>query len=354
MKKILIIPTISLFIIALNSFVQSEPRPENTARVNPQDIFSVWASKIDGTDRRLIITDPKRQISHTRVSPDLQWLTFTRYNNYNQNGLAMEKGGNYENTEICLMKIDGTQLQPIVGPKPGRVNCNSSWSHDGKRIIFMSGSRKSGVYAYWYHVETGKLTKVPSPSFIKAIADPHQVGDAITFSTRLPGVKEPQGVWMMKSDGSKCRQVSFPTLINNPINIGVPPGDHDARLSPDGAKIALMRQVGGAFHTVIVDIETGRENNLTIKDYPKMPMTGEGVADWSSDGKLLIFRHIAMKHDGPRGIGIYVMKPNGTQRRKIPTPKGELPHVQPGFFPEGSGPNTRVIYQTEKNPEFNF
>ncbi|MEK6796042.1 MAG: hypothetical protein AABZ39_14770 [Spirochaetota bacterium] len=41
---------------------------ERKVRVETSDHFSVWASKIDGTDRRLIMTDPKRQITHTRIS----------------------------------------------------------------------------------------------------------------------------------------------------------------------------------------------------------------------------------------------------------------------------------------------
>ncbi|MBU0547565.1 MAG: hypothetical protein KJ710_00380 [Candidatus Omnitrophica bacterium] len=353
MKKVLIIGTMLLFIVVFNYFAQSENGGKNTARVSQQDMFSVWVSKINGTERKLVITDPRRQITHTRVSPDLQWVSFTRYNNYNQNGLAMEEGGNYKNTEICLMKINGTQLQTIAGPEPGKLNCNSSWSSDSKRIIFMSGSSE-GVYLYWYYIETGEIIKVPTPPHLKFIADPHEVGDNIVFAVPLPGEESRQGIWMMKYDGSDCRQVSFPSVVKNAFKMSERPGDHDARLSPDGSRITALRQVGGAFHIVIIDVNKGKEIDLTEADFPKMLQTAEGVADWSSDGKLLIFRHIAMQYDGPKGIGIYVMKPDGTQRRRIPIPKGEFPYVQPGFFPEGSGPDVRVIYQTIKNAKLNF
>lgn len=355
MRKILKIITVFPFIVTLafNSFGQLRPKQETIARVNPKDMFSVWISKIDGTDRKLIITDPKRQMSHTRVSPDGQWITFTRYNNYNHDGLAMEQGANYPKTEICLMKIDGTGLKTIVGPEQGKLNANSSWSSDGKRIIFMSGSPKSGIYLYWYHVETGEITKVPNLTYPNGMLDPHEAKDNIIFISK-PLKGDLQCVWMMKYDGSDCRQISFPKLVDNPISMRLKPGDYDPRFSPDGAQVAVFRQVGGAFHIIVIDVATGEEKNLTINYFPEMPKTAEGVADWSSDGKLLIFRHIAMKHDGPKGIGIYVMKPDGTQRRRIPIAKGEYPYVQPGFLPGGSGDDIRVIYQTIKNPDFNF
>lgn len=44
-------------------------RPASEA--DPSDHFSVWISKVDGSERKLILSDPKRQMSHTRVSPDL-------------------------------------------------------------------------------------------------------------------------------------------------------------------------------------------------------------------------------------------------------------------------------------------
>jgi hypothetical protein len=57
---------------------------------------------------------------------------------------------------------------------------------------------------------------------------------------------------------------------------------------------------------------------------------------------------------GPQGVVIYLMKPDGSGRKQILIAKGEFLNVQPEFFPEGSGFESRVIYQTEKNPSFNF
>jgi hypothetical protein len=103
-----------------------------------------------------------------------------------------------------------------------------------------------------------------------------------------------------------------------------------------------------------VDILARLYQYLTEVLFSERAQTAEGVVAWSSDGQWLLFRYIAVPKEGPQGVGIYLMKPDGSGRKRIPIAKGEFPHVQPEFFPEGSGSESRVIYQTEKNPRFNF
>jgi hypothetical protein len=100
-------------------------------------------------------------------------------------------------------------------------------------------------------------------------------------------------------------------------------------MSPDGSHVSIFRNVGGAFHIVVLDAASGAETDVTQPFFPERKQTAEGVAAWSSDGKLLIFRHIALPREGTQGVGIYVMKPDGSGRKKIPIAKGEFPHVQP-------------------------
>ncbi|MEI7728859.1 MAG: hypothetical protein WCO56_04775 [Verrucomicrobiota bacterium] len=334
----------------------AEAAPQRVAakiRTDPTDHFSVWISKMDGSARKLILSDPKRQLSHTRVSPDLKWVVFTTYNNPGKDGFAKEDN-NYLNAEIRLFKLGGTELKTIAGPVPGEVNANASFSSDGKRIIFVSTRSGKGAYLYWYDLETGLTTQVPTPPALHQMADPHEVQDKIIFTAHPGDNGGLQGVWMMNRDGSEARQISFPKKSPNAPAESVGQGDYDPRLSPDGSRVSILRNVGGAFHIVLLDIATGKETDLTEPLFPERKQTAEGVAAWSSDGKWLIFRHIALPREGPRGVGIYIMSPDGSGRKKVLLAKGEFPHVQPEFFPEGSGPETRVIYQTEKNPLFQF
>ena len=325
----------------------------NTARTDPADHFSVWISKMDGSERKLILSDSRRQMTHTRVSPDLKWIVFTTYNHRGGDGYAKEDGG-YANTEVCLFKLGGTEFKTIAGPVPGEVNANASFSSDGRRIIFVSTRSGKGAYLYWYDIESGATTQVPAPPSLHRMSDPHEVGNIIVFPSHPGEGGNLQGIWLMNRDGSDARQISFPKKSSDAPSESVGQGDYDPRMSPDGSRVSILRNVGGAFHIVLVNVASGMETDLTQPLFPERKQTAEGVAAWSSDGKLLVFRHIALPKEGPRGVGIYIMKPDGSGRKRIPIAKGEFPHVQPEFFPEGSGPETRVIYQTEKNPLFYF
>lgn len=347
----------SIFVGTVNAQSPTDPAEAmrqrmNKVRTEPADHFSVWISKIDGSQRKLILSDPKRQISHTRVSPDRKWVVFTTYNNPGKDGFAKE-AGNYANTEICLLKLGETEFKTVAGPVPGEVNANASLSSDGKRIIFLSTRSGKGAYLYWYDMETGLTTQVPTPPSLHKTADPHEVGGKIVFTSQ-PEQGGLQGVWLMNRDGSEARQISFPKKSAAASAESLSQGDYDPRMSPDCSRVSILRNVGGAFHMVVINVASGAETDLTAPVFPERKQTAEGVAAWSSDGNLLIFRHIALPKEGPRGVGIYIMKPNGNERKRIPIAKGEFPHVQPEFFPEGSGPETRVIYQTEKNLLFHF
>jgi Tol biopolymer transport system component len=323
----------------------------STVRTDPADRFSVWISKIDGNGRQLILSDPRRQFSHTRVSPDLQWIVFTTYNTAGKDGFA-EEGEGYANTEICLFKIGSSEIKTIAGPVADEINANATFSSDGKRVIFMSTRSGKGSYLYWYDIETGATSQVPTPAASHRLSDPHEVGNQIAFPSHPGEDGGLQGIWMMNRDGSNARQVTFPKRSANASSERLGQGDYDPRLSPDGSHLSIFRNVGGAFHIVVFDVASGMETDLTEPVFPERKMTAEGVAAWSSDGKLLVFRHIALPNEGTQGVGLYVMKPDGSGRKKIPLAKGEFPHVQPEFFPEGSGPDVRVIYQTKKDARF--
>jgi len=324
---------------------------DNKVRTDPADRFSVWVSKVDGGARQLILSHPQRQMTHTRVSPDLKSIVFTTYHDPGSDGFAKE-GRGYANTEICLFKLGGTETKTIAGPVPGEVNANASFSSDGKRIIFVSTRSGKGACLYWYDLTTGSTTRVPTPPSLHRMSDPHEAAGKIVFPAHPEQGSGLQGIWMMNLDGSQARQMTFPKeSAGAPVEM-LSQGDYDPRLSHDGSRFSVFRNVGGAFHVVVADAASGKETDLTQPLFPERQQTAEGVAAWSSDGKLLIFRHIALPREGPLGVGIYVMKPDGTGRQRIPISKGEFPHVQPEFFPEGSGPEARVIYQTEKNANF--
>jgi Tol biopolymer transport system component len=146
----------------------------------------------------------------------------------------------------------------------------------------------------------------------------------------------------MNVDGTGYKQVTNPRLKKTD-RTKFHVGDYDPKLSPDGNRVACMRFHGGEkWRIVVADLTSGREKELT----------GAGGLDampeWSDDGKLILFRHIDRKK--PREIGIWTMKPDGSDRKQVPAPRGQL-HNHPIFFPgDKAGPNAKIIYVARKNP----
>jgi hypothetical protein len=87
---------------------------------------------------------------------------------------------------------------------------------------------------------------------------------------------------------------------------------------------------------VVLDRETGDESNLTAEGVV------EGLPTWSSDGRLLLYRHIDRKR--LRETGLYTMTPEGNDRKMVPLPRGFL-YNHGTFFPnDGSSSKARIIY----------
>ena len=122
-----------------------------------------------------------------------------------------------------------------------------------------------------------------------------------------------------------------------------PLGDHDPKLSPDGKEVATMRHVDkDEWHVVVIDVATGVDHDLSA------PGAVDGVPEWSSDSRLLIFWSVVRSN--MKQTGLYVMRPDGTQRMRVPLPYGFF-YTMPAFVPgTGSGPGAGIIYTARIAP----
>lgn len=294
------------------------------------DTFGLYSTDPTTGNSRALIVDPVREMTHPRVSKDGQWITFTRYNSAGTDGKAREIDG-YDNTEVMVMHISGKNLVSVVPPKLGFVTANSSWTPDGKGIIFVSNRTdliankvlpKMGQI-YIYNFETHLIRRVPTPDGME-VADPHWVGDTLVFPQVIPlslnidgTVKSPQPLWMMKASdttGSSAHQITFPlakrhVLPGTTFNLG----DYDPRISPDGKKIAFMRYFGGMdWRFMVADLSTGVAKAMTdgtvllaanlgiTKIWGEPPL--DAVPDWSPDGSKLTFWHADPNHFSQTGL----------------------------------------------------
>ncbi len=318
----------------IDAITQRSQKTPKKAQANVPEYFGMYTATLDGKNFTEILRDPQREMNHARVSNDHQWIVFTRYNKFNPLGIAVEEYGNYEETEIMICRIDGSELQTIIPSKKGHMNANGNWTPDNKGIIYISSenpSKKAQIYTI--DLATRKKTRVPTPEGVHA-TDPHMVGDSLVYPLQNKNGKF--AIYMMRSDGTMRKQI---TAANARSKV-----DADPKLSPDKSKVAIFRNVeNNDWRTIVVDVNTGVEKDISP------PNVLEGVAEWSSDSKLLVFFHLNRK-DFFGKSGLYTVRPDGSDRQKIPLPSGYW-YTMPAFFPEtGSGKDAKIIFSARKFP----
>jgi Tol biopolymer transport system component len=303
--------------------------------------FGIYTARLDGSDVQTIMTNPDHEMTHPRVSPDGKRLVLTSYNDTDKDGRATE-GQGYANTQIMIMNLDGSGVETIIPPKPGVIAANGSWTPDGDSLIFIStDDPQHQPEIHKINLATRKITRVPTPAG-KAVADPNWVGNNLVFPVLGGGA---DSLWTMNADGSNAQQVTHPTpsrKAGSTDNFG----DFDPKLSPDDSKIAFMRIFGGTgWRVMVVDLKTSQERDLTSSGG-----VIEGLPTWSSDGKLLLYRHIDQKKIPETGL--YTMTPDGNDRKMVPLPRGFL-YNHGSFFPgDGSSSKARIIYTGTRVPGF--
>lgn len=312
-----------------------------TRRHNPADAFSIATSTLSGASPTLMASDPKREINHARISPDGKQFVFTRYNLFNRDGEALEING-YLQTELIVCQVAGEACTVVVPARRGIVAANAYWTPDGQRLLFVSNdtaNREPGIAVL--DLASRQISMLQTGNDVE-FADPHQVGQLMVAPGKEKSAERLSQLFLFDLPTMKRRQLTWPR-IPKMTSMDPPLGDHDPKLSPDGRFVAVMRHLDkDDWAIVVVDCATGAERNLSG------PRPVDAVPEWSSDGRLLIFWHV--DRDDLRRSGLYTMRPDGTERRRVPLPQGYF-YTMPAFFPNaGSGPDAGIIYSARPNP----
>ena len=352
------ITIVTILIIAGTVLINLAREPASDGSTCKRE-FSLHTANLDGSGMKTLITDPNREMNHARASPDKKWIAFSRYNNVGKDGCASCEGSNFDgvwgqhylDTEIMLMRIDGSDLRSLIPVRKNTVAVNPYWTPDGRGLVHMySGGGKVNLnhIVFDENMEIENSAFIPLPDHL-SVADPYwgidSNGNDLIFFVGVNRQTKKTGIWMVRPDGSNLEQLTWPEYQDN-----------DPKISPDGKKIAFVRKlgewgVGARFHVIVLDLETREETDLSEGYFPEeLFVGGDVMPEWSSDGELLLFWHIFW--DTPEKVQkryteLHTMKPDGTGRTKIPFPREYEEHMPNivAFFPdEGSDEDTRIIF----------
>jgi len=210
-----------------------------------------------------------------------------------------------------IINADGTGEVFISLPK--RANEISSnwyrwyqWSPTGQQAVF---SVESGPHAGIWVVDANgsALTQILKHEYGVKAATFSPDGKKIVYLAQLGSIAEglnlDYNIFVVNSDGTNKRQ-----LISDYILVAGPYYD-SLTWSPDGKKITYT--IGRSL-LCVVDSDGRNKVSLTVGDFPV----------WSPDSKTIAFQVI--NHLGIRGgdDGLYLIKPDGTGRRKITSAVG--------------------------------
>jgi len=220
-------------------------------------------------------------------------------------------GTSYNNSEICLIKLDGQNFIRLTNNE--YWDLYPTWSSDDSIIAFLS-FRENDLDIYKMNVDgTNQFKFYDSGSHD---ADIHWIDNTIVFTS---GSK----IWKINDDGSN------PTIITNPPrggkwgNANLPFGDYDPNIHHDTTNILFERLENdsskhGNYNIFLINTDGTDETRLTDNSYT------QGFPTWSHSGEKILFLVSAIQDEGK--YDLYLMNSDGSDYKNI------TPYYFPDIF----------------------
>jgi Tol biopolymer transport system component len=208
------------------------------------------------------------------------------------------------------------QTRPLDAVTSGPEN-NPDWSPDGSRLTFVGQGSDLGSHPGLWVIGadgTGLRRLVACAGSCRFVDDPawSPEGDQIAFERLAPGPKAGGTLEVVDVVSGRTR-----TLLT------AKPGEGYAgvRYAPDG-KAMVLEWV----HATVADYDDAKGVTLIAVDLTTSPprtrpLTDPALfaqtADWSPKGDLIVYA--ALPAAGARGTDLYLVRPDGTGRRRLTT-----------------------------------
>ena len=281
---------------------------------------------LGGPERPLVETQLAGPISLGELgavpwSPDGQELLFSR----------RQSGGTIAMWKVNLVTGDET---PLTHPPPGSRDLTATWSFDGTQIAFMRA--EGGPESLWLlPAQGGEPRPLLHDEYTNGWPAWSVDGRRIVFSSNRAGST---GLWEMEVASGQLRQLipKLPMFYVGPVvgnhgKLAYTEASHqvdlywleiatgterrltshtgypdDARVSPNGQKIAYQSARSGNQEIWLLDLATGEE--MTRAAHPAV----DRLPDWSPDGREILF--VSQRGGSPQ---LWVMNPEGGALRRL-------------------------------------
>ncbi len=167
---------------------------------------------------------------------------------------------------LYLMDLADGDITLIADqPEPGLTHCGSStWSHDGRRILFDATPGTQWTVTHLKAIEAGESRPILFDLGTGNCPSLSPADDRIAFLSNADGA--PTGVWMMKADGTGRRLLG---------NYGIP------RWSPDGRRMMIV-SFANPCQVTIMDADPDQSGVLRIPDHKIF-----SVPSWAGPGTIV-------------------------------------------------------------------
>lgn len=231
--------------------------------------------------------------------------------------------------EIYTIRADGTHLRQLTDARGDAFR--PDWDPVGRRIVFQIERRTTSDIRIMNANGTNQrdLTRAGYDELPAFTPDSHHV----VFSCDCT----PQGVFIMRDDGSDRRRVTTHAFPFEP--------DNNAEVSPDGKTITFVRhKVSGELQALFAVDPDGSNVRKVV------PYTREVAIkhDWAPNGKHIVITTDADYPDG-RSPNVATVRPDGTHLRMLTHFTGG----QKGAFAGSYSPDGRWIVFRIENLERN-
>ncbi|MEP6983953.1 MAG: RHS repeat-associated core domain-containing protein [Chloroflexota bacterium] len=166
------------------------------------DKYDLYLINTDGSNRRLLYSNPSLSVSRGVFSPDGQWIAFSASDD------------NFVTADIYVIRADGTQVVNLTQLSDSFNNL-PAWSWDNRKLVFRS-SRSGNIEIYVMNADGSHPVNLSRNTAADRAPDWSSDGTKIAFYSERD---TPNGeIYVMDADGSNQTRLTTNTNYNqNPV-----------------------------------------------------------------------------------------------------------------------------------------